>query len=280
MAKTQQQAELSESSIHSDGPALLFSMGDYSFYPMEVCSEDQIASLFAQVSQRGNPVLRGRPAADLDLLGRAMYQKTMLLRTGLVVLHTGKPVALSCNWDAAAGGAWVGSGLAVPPSLLAHAAIGNAAFASLPERSGSTFCCAFSGVLHPHPGGIFGVFALAGFLVAKEMGFENTFQFTLLPTMLKRDLFGASQGGESWGIKFADVPTSEVAVSHELTEMGGTCNCSVMTSEYATSSEYVRQGAGVVGMDPDVMLAHSLAIASQHVKFLRGNQTEITTSRL
>jgi len=257
-------------------------MGDYSIYPMEVCSEDQIVRLFVKVSQRGNPVLQGRPVADLALLGRAMYRKTMLLRMGQVVMHKGKPVALSCNWDAAAGGVWAGSGLTMPASLSVHAAIGRAAFDSLPEQQDSTFFAAFYGVLPPHPGGpLFGVLGLASAMMAKEMGFEHTFQYTLLPTLLKRGAFGASHGGASWGIKFADVPTADVAVSRELTELAGTVNCSVMTLEYATGPEYVGQAARVVRMDPAAMMAPCRAIASQHVEFLRGTQTAgIFTSRL
>lgn len=256
-------------------------MGDYSIYPMEVCSEDQIVRLFVSVAQRGNPVLQGRPVADLALLGRAMYRKTMLLRMGQVVMHKGKPVALSCNWDAGAGGVWAGSGLTMPASLSVHAAIGKAAFASLPEQSGSTFFAAFYGVLSPHPALLFGVLGMASLIMAQEMGFENTFQYTLLPTLLKRGGCGASQGGASWSIQFADVPTSDVATSQELTELGGTVNCATMTLEYATGPEYVGQAAGVVRMDPAVMLAPSRAIASQHVQLLRRSQTaEILTSRL
>jgi len=204
----------------------------------------------------------------------------MLLRMGQVVMHKGKPVALSCNWDAGAGGVWAGSGLTMPASLKVHAAIGKAAFASLPEQSGSTFFAAFYGVLPPHPGLLFGVLGMASLIMAKELGFEHTFQYTLLPTLLKRGAFGASHGGSSWGIKFADVPTSDVAISQELTQLGGTVNCAAMTLEYATGPEYVGQAAAVVRMDPAVMLAPSRAIALQHVEILRGTQTAMITSRL
>jgi len=272
---TQQQAGLS---VNSAVP--LFTMGEYSVHPMELCSEDQIVSLFVKVSQRGNPVLQGRPVADLELLGRAMYRKTMLSRMGQVVLHKGKPVALSCNWDASAGGVWDGSGLTMPSSLSVHAAVGKACFASLPERSGSTFFAAFYGVLPPHPALLFGVLGLGSLFLAKEMGFEHTFQYTLVPTLLKRGTFGASHGGASWCIKFADVPTSDAAISQELTELGGTCNCAVMTLDYATSPEYVGVAAATVRMTPEAILAPCLASASQHAELLRGRQTAMITSRL
>jgi len=252
---------------------------------MEVCSEDQIARLFVKVSQRGNPVLQGRPTADLELLGRAMYRKTMLMRMGQVVMHKGKPIALSCNWDAGAGGVWAGSGLTMPSSLLAHAAIGNAAFASLPERSGSTFFCSFYGVLPPHPGVLFGMLCMASLVLAKESGFEHTFQYTLLPTLLKRGLFGASAASadddQSWGIKFAEVPTSEAAVSEELTELGGTINCSLMNLAYATGPVYFKSAASVVGLkNPNDLQVPSQEMASQHFQFLCGNPTSMISSRL
>jgi len=278
MTMSQQQVEVSfNSSIPSTAPVPLLSMGPYSIYPMEVCSEDQIAQLFVKVSQRGNPVLQGRPAADVELLGRAMYRKTMLMRMGQVVMHSGKPVALSCNWDAGAGGVWEGSGLTMPSSLLAHAAVGKAVFASLPERSGSTFFAAFYGVLPKHPGSLFGVLGTASLMLAKDIGFEHSFQYTLLPTLKDRGAFGgnASADEETWGVKFADVPTSDVAVSEELTELGGTCNCSLMTLEYGTGA-YVKVCADIVRLkNPDELRVPSQAAASKHMQFLRGEQTPV-----
>merc|ERR1719443_2498921 len=43
---------------------VLATLGKYTIYPIEYCTEDQIATLFSKVCQRGNnPVLQGRPAA-------------------------------------------------------------------------------------------------------------------------------------------------------------------------------------------------------------------------
>jgi hypothetical protein len=93
-----------------DIPSLL-TMGEYTMYPMEFCTEDQVAKLFSKICQRGNPVLQGRPAADLILLGRAMYRKAKVLSLGQVAVHKGQPVALGFSWDVADGGVWKDSGL-------------------------------------------------------------------------------------------------------------------------------------------------------------------------
>merc|ERR1712048_861105 len=89
-------------------PALL-TIGDYTIYPLEYCSEDEAAELFRKMAARGNPgnpVLQGRPAADLKLLGRAMYRKSNLLKLGQVAVHKGEPVAMYVSWDVATGGVW------------------------------------------------------------------------------------------------------------------------------------------------------------------------------
>merc|ERR1712216_981879 len=100
--------------LHINAPSpgavpALATFGAYTIYPMEFCTEDQIARLFSKVCQRGNPVLQGRPIRDLEQLGRAMYRKSMKLSTGNVALYQGEPVALGCSWDMADGGVWAGS---------------------------------------------------------------------------------------------------------------------------------------------------------------------------
>jgi len=125
--------------------------GEYAAYPLEVVTEDQASKLFSKICQRGNPVLQGRPAADLVLLGRAMYRKAMLNRLRQVYFHTsGELVAIGFSWDVATGGVWQDTGLEMPASLEAHAACGKAAFDSLQtkKRSDKNYFAVFSVSFH------------------------------------------------------------------------------------------------------------------------------------
>jgi len=264
----------------------LATFGEYTMHPMEFCTEDQIAKLFTRVCQRGNPVLAGRPFADLELLGRAMYRKSNILRLGQVAVHKGQPVALSCCWDAAEGGVWAGSGLEMPASLAAHAACGKECFAQLPKRGKKTFFAAFYGVDIPHNGQLFGYLGMSSFVMANALGFEDTFQYTLLPTLTGRGLFTEQDKDEAdtinWPTRFADVPTADPAVSAELTELGGNINLSLTRLGYALEPEYMKMAAATVRMQTgDELLRPSQLMGMNHLKWLQQTQSRnIITSRL
>jgi len=266
--------------------------GDYTAYPMEVISEDQAAQLFSKICQRGNPVLQGRPAADLLVLGRAMYRKAMLMRLGQVFLHTasGDPVALGFSWDVAEGGVWKDSGLEMPASLAAHAACGKAAFDSLqPEkRSDKNFFGGFFGVLPPHDGVLFGILAVCSFMMAHELGFQDGFQFTLLPTLNKRGgvfgKFGENDDNLNWHVPFAEI-AAEKAVSEELAELAGTVNVSLTNLDYAIDGEewMARCAATVRLQTTEEMRRPPALMCTNHLQWLRQRQTQSTsmiTSRL
>jgi len=236
---------------HDDAPARapLLTLGAYSIYPMEVCTEDQVAELFTKICQRGNPLLQGLPHADLLLLGRAMYRKTVMWRLGQVVLHEGKPVAISCNWDLSAGGVWANTGLTQPASLQTHGVIGKAVMDTLPATEGKVFYSAFYGVLPSHPGVLFGYIGMAGYMLQHARGYHSSFQFTLLPTFLKRGLFAATGTAgdvKSWGLNFTDIPSTDAAVRAHLDEMAGHCNIALSKLDYLTGPKYMPLGAKVV----------------------------------
>lgn len=266
-------------------PALA-TFDQYTMYPMEYCSEDQVAKLFSRVCQRGNPVLQGRPEADLILLGRAMYRKANKMRLGQVAIHNGEPVALGCCWDVADGGVWKGSGLEMPASLAAHAAAGKAAFESLKTRSDKTFFCAFYGVLPPHNVALFGYLAISGFMMAHAMGFQDTFQYTLLPTLIGRGVF-AKHGKDTsenmdWTMRFADVPTDNAAVSAELKELNGNINLSLTNMNYVMGEDYMTKAAGTVRLKTaDEIRRPAQLMATNHLNWLKQTQpTNRIASRL
>jgi len=259
-----------------DVPALA-TIGEYTVYPLEYCTEDQAADLFVKICQRGNPVLKGRPEADLILLGRAMYRKGSKLRIGQVVVHEGAPISLGFSWDAAEGGAWKDSGLEMPASLAAHAACGKAAFDSLKSR-GKTLFIGFYGVLPPHNGQLFGYLAVAAFMMGHALGFEDGYQYTLLPTLNKRvgsvfEKFGSDEQNMNWHFDFADIAAdADEAAASELRATESVVTCSLTNLEFALGeeSEWMTRAAATVRMSSgDEIRGPSQEMATNHVDWLK-----------
>lgn len=261
---------------------------------MQYCTEDEIGKLFAKICQRGNPVLQGRPAADLHLLGRAMYRKAMVDNLGQIAVHKGEPVAMGVSWDCATGGVWQGSGFEMPASCSAHAACGKGAFDSLKARATGrkTFFSAFHGVLPPHDGVLFCHFAVCSFMLAKEMGFEDGFQFTLLPTLNKRAggafaKFGPDEVNLQWDLSFDDCAanTADKVVADQLIEIGGKLSISLTSIDWALTGEgdeWMTRAAATVRLDhADGTRRPSQSMATNHMNWLRQTpSTNTITSRL
>jgi hypothetical protein len=267
----------------SEIPALT-TMGNYTYYPLEYCSEDQAAQLFSKICQRGNPLLQGRPDADLQLLGRAMYRKSNILRLGEVVVHEGVPVALGFNWDVAEGGVWHGSGLEMPASLAAHAAIGRATFESLKAR-GRTFFSAFYGVVVPHKVALGGYLGASGLAAAHLLGFKDVFMFTPLPTLQGREGLYSRKENEferHWGFQFADVRTDSEAVSTELKELNGCISCTLVDANHCIGDEYMKATAAMARMKTaDEIRKPAMLMAQNHVRWLKQiHSTNWIASRL
>jgi len=271
----------------SDIPPLA-TFGEYTMYPMEFCTEEQVAKLFSKVCQRGNPVLQGRPVADLQLLGRAMYRKSSILRLGQVAMHNGEPVALGCTWDMAEGGVWKGSGLEMPASCAAHAACGKACFDAFAEKDTGkkTLFAGFYGCLPPHNVKLFGYLGMGAFVMGAALGFEDTFQFTLLPTLTGRGLFTEQDKDPNdtinWAMKFSEVTAASPAATAELKELDGNINLSLTRLGYALAPEYMKMAAATVRMKTaDELFQPSQLIALKHVQWLQQTQSgNIITSRL
>lgn len=286
-----QQIRDSRLPLHSEPAARatmapFLTLGEYTAMPMTFCTEEQVAKLFAKVCQRGNPVLQGRPMADLLQLGRAMYRKCGIGQTGTVAMYQGEPVALGCGWDLALGGVWAGSGLEMPASMAAHAACGAACIAEFQKnkRAESTYFAAFYGVVPPHSVKLFGYLGFANFGIAHKLGFEDSFQFTLIPTLTKRGLFtGKDDAGSdsmNWPLLFADVPSDNADVRAELEKIGGTINIALTRMSYIMTTPYKKMAAGICGMKADEMCDPADLIATNHLKWLQSQSSGIITSRL
>lgn len=223
---------------------------------------------------------------DLVLLGRAMYRKANLLRLGQVGVHKGEVICLGFSWDVAAGGVWKDSGLEMPASLAAHAACGKAAFDSLPARSGKTFFDGFFGVLPPHDTVLFGYMCVSGFMMAHALGFQDGFQFTLLPTLDKRGgvfgKFGDDGENMNWHLPFAEIASgADKAVSDELREIGGNVNLSLTSLNYVMGDEYMARAAAVVRLDsPEKIRRPAQLMATNQLKWLQSQSSCLITSRL
>jgi hypothetical protein len=258
-------------------PTTLITHGEYTIHPMQFAPEKDVARLFTKVCQRGNPVLQGRPFADLERLGMAMYRKSTKLGMGQVAMHDGKLVALGCCWDAAEGGVWTDTGLEMPPSLAAHAACGKACFDAwdaVPEAGNSkTLFCAFYGVLPPHSAHCFGIMATSHFKMSEQMGFEYSFQFTLLPTLKGRGVFSDSKSNtdsRNWAMKFSDVASERKDVLEELSDLGGSINLQLTRIAYNLSDEYMTLAAATVRMKTADELRRPQEItAANHMKWLQ-----------
>jgi hypothetical protein len=251
----------------------LITHGEYTIHPMTTCSEEEVAVLFTKVCQRGNPVLQGRPFKDLLLLGKAMYRKCEKLGMGLVSKQDGKAIGIGCAWDLAEGGVWANSGMQMPASLAAHAACGKACFDSLPQRGRRTLFAAFYGILPGHSAHCFGIMAMSHFAMAKEMGFEDTHQFTLLPNLKGRGVFSDTKSNDdslNWSMAFTDVVSDKADVLEELKELGGSINLQLVTLNYGLSDEYFQMAANTVRMKNPADLRRLVGITTaKHLQFLQ-----------
>jgi len=196
-----------------------------------------------------------------------------------VAMHQGEPVAIGCGWDMALGGVWAGSGLEMPASMAAHAACGKACFDSFEQRrrAKSTFFAAFYGVVLPHSVKLFGWLGLSHLHVAEKLGFEDSFQYTLIPTLTKRGVFSQK---DDWAINFVDVPSDQAEVRAELAELGGTINISLASMSYMLHPKMTELAAGIIGMVADELRVPAEQIATNQLKWLMSQSNGQIISRL
>jgi len=258
----QAQQTFDVSAFISDPSARVGSYGEYEIYPLQYCSEDAVALLFAKTCQRRNPLLQGRPQEDLVLLGRAIYRKTLPLGISQVAMYRGEPVGLNTIWDAAEGGAWKGSGLEMPASMSAHAEVAKASFARLADADAEdnndssmpTVFAAFGGVMPPHDGKLFGKMGITGIMLAKELGYTRSFQYTVLSSLI-----GRTQNGDAFKrskvqrtlkpVQFAEIESGSDATRADLKELNGVCRMSVTHTSFMTSNTYMQLTAMSVKAD-------------------------------
>jgi len=271
--------------IPADSSSLLGWFGEYEIYPMQVCSEDQIAELCVKVCQRGNPLLQGRPEQDLILLGRAFYRKCMPLGMGQVALHKGVPVALNTCWDAAEGGVWQGSGLEMPASMEAHAEVGKACFAKLdPDDDSRLFFAAFGGVEPPHSGKLFGLMGMIGFHMAKASGFKKSLQYSVLEksvlarTKDHKSLVPTKFLKHLGPVKFADIAAENEETTAELQELDGIARVSVAHMSFCVSDFWIQAVAAACRATPEELKEASLPMATRQLDVLK--RRTAPTSRL
>lgn len=259
--------------------------GEYAIHTLDFCSEDVVSDVFAKTCARGNPLLQGRPYADLVTLGRAIYRKSLPLGFSQVAMHKGKCIALNTSWDVAEGGAWKDSGLTMPASVAAHAACAKACFETLDQDAeGPIIFAAFCGVLPGHSGQLFGVLGVSTLIMARDMGYKRSFLYTVLPVII-----GRSAGDErlkrteehkiSW-LKFEDMPSDNEAVVQELKDLGGTSQITNVCTTWSAGSEYIGALAPVVKLDEETLTAKTHEIAYSHLARLGHKSMTQHTAKL
>jgi len=115
-------------------------------------------------------------------------------------------------------------------------------------------------------------------MMARELGYEDGFQYTLLPTLNKRGgvfaKFGEDADNLNWHLPFADI-VADKAVSEELAEIGGTVNVSLTNLDYAIlKDEWIARAAATVRMQSgDEMRKPSALTCNNHLQWFKLNQT-------
>lgn len=194
----------------------LFLFGEYSLRPLRVIGEQVAVRLFADISQRGNPLLQGKPMNDLERLGVALYRKALDFPSSSVVFKGAEPIGLLFMWDVAVGGAWGGE--TPPRSLAIHNAIGAAVLASQNGiEPGRVAFGAFMGVVLPHPGALCAIATFVSFDIAAKSGCSQILWHSVHPAVTASDRkipFGPE--GRRWEIPFASIEMGDADLQAEL----------------------------------------------------------------
>ena len=200
----------------------------YQMHPLSDCSEDAVATVYAKICQRGNPLLQSRPHADLKILGAALYRKALDFPTSHCFLQGSECVSLSMSWDAAAGGAW--QGVKCPASLVCHSAVGAAALDGFATPApGETVYGAFAGVLPGHPSSLITASLVFTCSAGERLGFRNTLMYTVHPAVLnarkkQRAMIGPS-GFPEWTVIFSEIVATDEVHSELCSLKPGIAEC-------------------------------------------------------
>lgn len=260
--------------VSQDMPRMapLFTTGPYALYPLHICSADTIAKLFIKICARGNPILQGKPAADLYQLGLAFYKKSLGSVMSSVFLKGTEPVALMFGWDTFDGGVWKGTD-GPPESLACHAAIGAALFASRPHPPtvrGQEIFMAFTGVALPHPGQTLLLsMQVMALLSAEAAGYIDMFGYAVHAKTIEQSKNSPDEPGMRtvWQVSYRDIEVTDQAVQEELCSIyPGTAECSVTNVAFTVDgiwkgTEQVQEMG--VGCRPGVYRM----LASSHMSF-------------
>jgi hypothetical protein len=216
-----------------------------------------------------------------------MYRKCLPSGISTVAKHKGELVGLNCSWDAAEGGAWKDSGFTMPASLEAHAEVAKACFAQLdPNDASRVVTSAFCGVKPPHTGKLFGIMGLMGLYVSHALGFDKSFQYSVLAKNLLVRVKGNSHIAENEfqrHIKpqpFADIAAEKEAVRAELKEMDGEARGSITHLTWMTSSGYIPVIAISCRAETDELITAARPCADRQLEMLQVSNTSAPLSRL
>jgi hypothetical protein len=195
-----------------------------------------------KICARGNPILQGKPPADLHRLGVAFYKKSVGSVTSMVFLKGDEPVALMFGWDSFHGGVWKGTS-GPPESLVCHATIGAAIFESKPCETtmpGQEMFVAFGGVALPHPGQLLmSSMQVMSVLSAAAAGYISSFGYSVHPKTIEQSQSIPEEPGvrQVWRVTYSDIEVADVAVQEEMCNIHpGTAECSVTSLAFTVNN--------------------------------------------
>lgn len=147
----------------------------------------------------------------------------------------------------------------------------------------------FHGVLPPHDGVLFCHLAVSSFFMGKQLGFQDGFQFTLLPTLNKRAggvfaKFGPDEENKQWDLQFTDIAEGvDKVVGDQLRETGGKLSISLTGLDWALTGEgdeWMKRAAATVRLETaDETRLPSQQMATNQMAWAR-QSTGMITSRL
>ena len=130
--------------------------------------------------------------------------------------------------------------------------------------------------------------AMSHFAMGKAYGFDEAFQFTLIPSLKGKGVFTDdkfTEESKNWKMSFTDVSSDNAQVLEELKDLEGAISLQVTSLDYNLSDEYVYMAALTVRMKKmEEMRVPFESLTDNHLKYLKsydisaGNQQ--LTSRL
>merc|ERR1712224_1109479 len=120
--------------------------------------------------------------------------------------------------------------------------------------------------------------AVSQMALAEAAGFDDSFQFTLLPSLNGKGVFSDDKSNDdslNWAMKFTDVASDKAEVIQELKELDGSINLQLTALSYNLSDEYMKLAAATVRMKTGDELRRPVDVTTtNHLKWLQTRNSQ------